>query len=507
MAESSRTSNSVRNAIISICSQAILLIINFVTRTFFIQYLGVEILGINSLYANLLNLLSMAELGFGSAIIYGMYKPIKERDKIKICALLNFYKKVYRVVIIIIFSLGIAIVPFLQYIVNSELPYSNVLMYYLLFLANTLCSYLFAYKSSVIIAHQKSYITKLILSSCAIVKFIAQLIAIIVFQNYIAFLLIEIVATFSNNLICSILADKLHPYIKQKSELTKPEKTKIYKNVGSIFLYKVSGTVLNNTDNIYISTLINTTMVGYYTNYYTVTSALSNLIFIIFNSVTASVGNLMVEKDHQKKSDVFMQLNFICFIFTAICTVCLFGLLESFISLWIGSEFILDPWITGIIIANFYLYTMQNPVWVYRDTTGLFKDASKDTIYLTISNIVLSFIFGKLFGLFGILFATFISRLLITAWHQPYLLYKKVLHTSMRDFIIKNLYYIFIVLVCLIPTFFIKSLFPSHSLPMFILKAILMLSVDGVLLFLFLYKTKEAKKLFSQLKRLLSRKN
>lgn len=502
--EESRTKKSAKNVVFGLISQIAILIINFLTRTIFIRYLGAEMLGISSLYTNILTLLSMAELGFGNAIIYSMYKPIKNNDKQKISALLSYYKKIYTTITIVITIIGILVIPFLSVIIKSNLGFEDLTKYYILFLLNTICSYIFAYKSSIINAQQKMYITKIINLIILILQFVLQTIIIVLTKNYVIYLVIQIFCTLLNNILCSLVANKLYPYIKQNSELDEEEKKNIKSNVSSIFLYKISGTILNNTDNIFISLLVNTIAVGYYSNYYMIVSAITNIIYIIFNAIIASVGNLMAEDDRVKQEKIFMQLNFICFFITGICVLELFGLMNDFICLWVGEEFILNNSIVYIIIINFYIYTMQNPIWTFRDTSGLFKDAKNDTILLMISNIVLSYVFGKKYGVFGILFATAISRVFITSWHQPYMLYKKVFKKHIKEFIYKKLYYIVIITISSIIVLLINDLFNEISIRMLFVKAVIILLLGVVTFIGFTFKTNEFKECFIKLKKLIN---
>lgn len=504
--EDSRTHKSIKNIIYSFGTQLIILLINFLSRTIFIKFLGVEMLGISGLFTNILTLLSLAELGFGSAIIYSLYKPLKDNDKEKISALINYYKKAYYYIIAIITFIGVLIIPFLPKIITSDLNHSSLLTYYILFLINTICSYLFVYKSSIINADQKIYITKIINVTTMIIQFICQMIIIILTRNYILFLIAQIICTLLNNIISSLIANKLYPFLKNNNILELSERKKIKRNVSSIFLYKICGTVLNNTDNIYISTLINTITVGYYSNYYMLTSAITNFIYILFNAMTASIGNLITENNKIKQEQIFRQLNYICFVITGICTLELLGLTQDFITLWLDSSFILNNYILYIIIANFYIYTIQNPVWAYRDTTGLFKDAKNDTIILVISNVILSYIFGKIWGLFGILLATAVSRLFITYWHQPYMLYKKVFNMSIKEYAIKQIYYIVVLAISIISIIFLNQYIIGYSIITFIIKGLIILIISSLIFFVFTFPTKECQACLKKLQKFINKK-
>lgn len=494
----SRTKSSIKNLVFSIVTQIGILLINFLSRTIFIKTLGIELLGINGLFTNILTLLSFAELGFGNAIIYSMYKPMKEKNEHKITALLNFYKHIYNIIIVVILIIGIALIPFLDTIINLENPVEHLVTYYLLFLFNTVASYVFAYKASIINVDQKLYITKIILFLTMLLQFIIQTIVLFTTHNFTAYLIIQIGCTLLNNIICSIIANKKYPYIRNKDKLERKEKKKIYKNVSSIFIYKVSGLILNNTDNIFISTLVSTIMVGYYSNYYMISSAITNIISIALNSITASVGNLMQEKDNVKQNKIFLQTNFICFVLTGFCALELMGVMNNFIALWIGTDFILETKVVMIIIVNFYIYTMQNPVWIFRDTTGLFNDAKNATVVLAILNIVLSLILGKILGVFGILLATALSRLLVTSWQQPYVLYKKVLKVSSVPFFKNQIYYLFVLIIGMIPIYIISKVITEVTIISFIIKGILNAIAIAFVFYLLLRKTEEYKDLYNR---------
>ena len=495
---SSRTKKSVRNLFFTLFTQITNLIMKFVGRTIFIRVLGVELLGISGLFTNILTLLSLAELGFGNAVIYSMYKPLKENDEQKLAALTTFYKKIYRIIICIIIIVGLAFLPFIDSLVNLDNPIKYLRLYYLLFLLDTVSTYVYCYKQSILNANQEMYITKIVFSMVQLFQFIFQIIVIVLTKNYMLYLIIQVLCTLLNNIICSFIADKKYPFLKIKNELSIQEKKEILSNVRSLFLYKISGTVLNNTDNIFISILIGTTVVGYYSNYFMVTNAINGIIYLIFTSITASVGNLMVEKDLKKKNDVFLQLNLLCFVLTGGASIILFGVLNDFVSLWIGPEFVISINVVYITIVNFFIYDMQIPVWIYRDTTGLFNDAKNATIVLAICNIILSYILGIKLGLFGILLATALSRLFITSWQQPYVLYKKILKTSPKRFFTNSLYYILIFIISLFPCLYVSKIFIVNNLLALIIKTFCIGAITVVVFFIFLFNTREFKELKSR---------
>ena len=487
MPEKSRTIKSTKNVIYSFGLQIGQLVINFLARTVFIYTLGVQYLGVNGLFTNILTLLSLTELGFGNAIIYSMYKPLAEGDTKKLAALMNFYKKIYRKIAVVIFTIGMLLVPFLQNIISTEditIGMDKIQIYYVLFLLNSVVSYLFAYKSTIISADQKLYIVKKYTFISLVIQNILQVIFLLITHNYIVYLIIQIICTFGNNLYIAIKAKKMYPYVDDKELLPKKEKKKIYNNVGSIFIYKISGTILNNTDNILISMLVSTVLVGYYSNYTMIINALQGIITIVFTAVTASVGNLNTSSNLKRKCEVFEDMTLITFWILGVTSICLMNGLSDFISLWVGQDYVLSYDILIIIVVNYYIYGNMNPIWTYRDTTGIFKDAKNVSIILAILNLILSIALGKVTGMFGILLATAISRLLTTFWYQPYILYKKIFKTKIWMYYLKQFRNIAIIILIYVIIEPIMNLFTEISIINFVIKMIISFIISSIIIFI-----------------------
>ena len=493
MKQETRLTKSLRNFNVGMIFQVATLILNFITRTIFIHTLGVEYLGINGLFSNILTFLSLAELGIGNAIIYSMYKPLAKNDKKKLTALMKFYQKMYHIISIIIFVIGICLIPFLPYLVKVDTPIPNLTLYYFLFLLNSMASYLFAYKSSIIIADQQIYITKVYALVFLIIQFVLQVLILCFTKNYVLFLVAQILCTFGNNIMCAYKANKKYPFILEKEELSKKEKKDIFSNVCSIFIYKISGTILNNTDNILISVMLGTVFVGYYSNYALIISSLIGLVAVLFTSVNASVGNVNAEDNSSKKHEIFNVLEFLSFWIFGYFSVGLILLLNDFITVWLGKEFLLDLPVVISIVLNFYVVGILNPIWIYRDTTGLFKDTRTVSIILAILNLVLSIILGHFLGLFGILIATAISRLSTTFWYQPLMLYKKVFNKSCSEYFIQQLKYFLLVILAIVISYIFTKCIVGASVWNFILKGIILTIITNIVFFISLYKTKEWK--------------
>lgn len=420
----SRTKNSLLNMGASVGYQMLNLVLSFVSRTVFLQVLGVGYLGINGLFSDVLSMLNMAELGIGTAMTYSMYKPLAENDQETLAGLTNFYKKIYRIIAVAIATIGVALVPFLPYLVNLETDIPHVELYYLLFLAGNVASYFVVSKTTVLYADQKNYIMLQHGAFWHVAEIITMLLMLWLTKNYTIYLLTQLAFVYGRNFYMSHLATKHYPYLKQQVTLPK-EKTKgIFKDIGSSFLYKIANVLINATDNTLISVLVSTEMVGYYSNYYIIVGKLSNLIGTMFSSLIASLGNLVAKESAEKKYQVFQAMQSMSLIISTFCVTCLAILEDDFIRVWLGEAYLLSPLTLVAIVINFYFLISMKPVTAFREAAGLFRKTKFIMLWTAGLNIVFSVVLGKMLGLPGILLATSLSKLMTYFWYEPKLLFQ-----------------------------------------------------------------------------------
>ncbi|MBM6763558.1 lipopolysaccharide biosynthesis protein [Ligilactobacillus agilis] len=449
MRKDTRLYNVFRNIQYGLISQALAIIFSFINRTLFIKVLGTNYLGINGLFTDVLTMLSLADLGLSTAMVYSFYKPLAEKNYEKLSSLTFFYKKIYEYIAVIVIVIGIALIPFLKYIVNldSNIPYLKV--YYLLFVFNTAASYLYIYKSSIISADQKNYIISIYQSISKMIILLLQCVILIIFKRYFLYLILQIVGTLLNNILVSRKADKLYPrIIKNGPRLNSNEKKDIFENIKSVFLYKASSVLLNGTDNTILSILVGTVWVGLYSNYTMVINGLNSVTSIIFNSTVASIGNIVVTESEKKRREVFNKIQLLSLTITTITTVCLYILFNDFIGVWVGRKYILNNIILLSIITNYYLAGVLQPIWIYRQATGIYKQTKYIMLICAIVNIVLSVFMGIHWGMAGIFFASALSRLLTYFWYEPKVLFESYLgRRGEKVFFIQILFNIILVII------------------------------------------------------------
>jgi len=467
----SRSINAKKNTIVGIISQMIIILLSFVSRTVFIKLLGVEYLGINGLYSNILSVLSLAELGIGHVMVYSLYKPIVEKDKAQISALLNYYKKIYKKIAVVILAFGIGLIPFLGKIVTSNLSYEELVLYYVLFLLNSVVSYFFIYKITLIEADQKNYIISTSNTVFIVIKYIVQIMVLMKTRNYVLYLIIEITSTTLNNAYISFKADKLYPFIKTQIEIDPSEliDTKaIRTSIKSMFLYKVGTTIMNSTDNILISIIIGTTYVGYYSNYFLIVAIISKFISIIIQAIFSGIGNLNASGDMLKSYKFFKSLLLIFHWIASVCSLCFLLVFNDFITIWIGQGYLLGTDVIVIIVLNFYIQNIINPVWMYRETMGMFNQIKYIIILSAFINLIFSVVLGIYWGLGGILFSTVLSRLLTTVWYEPRLLYLTKFKKPVRKYWIRQFKYFLITLLGIVASIALTYNMPISLMFIFI---------------------------------------
>lgn len=424
-----RTKNSARNIFFSLSGMLLSTILTFVNRTVFIYSLGLNYLGLNGLYSNILSFLSIAELGIGNAISFSLYKPLAQKDNEKIASYMNLFRICYLVIGSLILAMGLMLIPFLDYFVNFDssvnINYNSI---YYLFLINTVSPYfLFSYKSTVLYADQKAYIVSKKDMLYQTVTILFQVVALFVFKNYYLYLIIGTIVITIKNYSLSKIVDKMYPKIRNYkiNNLTRDEKKTLMKNVYSLSLTKISGVVYSSTDNIIISTFVNTLTVGLYSNYTMVVNMIKGIIASFFNAFTASIGNLNSENDSNKLYDVFKKLNFVNFWLYGYLFICLNSLLNVFISIWVGKHAIFSQLNVFLICVMFLVPGMNNVINIFKDACGLYWQTRYRAVATAFVNLIVSLVLVKKIGIAGVFLGTIIAYLTTIYIKDPVVVYKE----------------------------------------------------------------------------------
>ena len=416
--QNSRTNKAMKNVLITTLCQIIYLLVSFICRTVFTRTLGAEYLGLNGLFSNVLTMLSFVELGIGSALVYKMYKPLAMNDEHMLCVYIRFYKKIYIGIAIIVAVIGLGLIPFLHNIVNAPDIDVNITFLYLLFLVDTIISYLYAYKKSILIADQKNYIVAIYTQIFNVIMNVGQIIILLMTHNFTFYLVFKIICDWLNNVFCSRYAEKKYPYINNpvKESISEPDKKELKENIKGLLLGKIASVAFDGTDNVFISAFVGVSTVGIMSNYTLILSMINSLLNQVFNSLTSSIGNLGVTSEKKEVQSVFKRIYFVNTLLYGYLFVGMVLLLRSFIvDIWVGKEYYLATVTVVLLVLELCLRGIHYPVYMTRTAMGLFHQLKYVPLMCAMLNIGLDFILGLYYGLSGIVLATVIARCITRA--------------------------------------------------------------------------------------------
>ena len=445
----SRIENSIRNSFLGITVQVTNVLLGFIVRSVFIRCLNAEYLGVNGLFSNILTMLSLAEMGVGSAIIYNMYKPIADDDEIQIAKLMNFYRQAYICIGCVVAAIGLCITPFLKILINNQSNISNLTIIYLLYLSNTVFSYFFAYKRSIFSADQRESVLHIFRLIFYVIRSVLQIACLLLLHNFIIYLIIQIACTFFENIFVSLYADKEYPFFNKckRVRLTKQEKKPIIENVKALFIYKIGSTALDGTDNIIITAFDGIINVGIYSNYTLITNSVQLLLSQVSNSLSGSVGNFVAKEKESRFEKLLKRITFLNFVIYGGAFVVLIACLSPFIELWAGKTYMLSFEVVFVHCLNLYIYGMMNSIWTFRSAMGLFVYGKWRPLVSAVINIITSIWWGNYWGILGVLLGTTFARIITNVWFDPYIVYKHGLKKSPRNYYKQWLGYFSIILI------------------------------------------------------------
>lgn len=490
-----RTKNSIKNTIVSFGSNLLTIIIGLVAQAIFIKVLGSEYLGINGLFSNIISMLGIVELGVGSAIIYHLYKPIAENDTKKVKALMNFYKKCYNIIALIILILGLMITPYLRFFIEDVTVDINIPLVYILFIIEIVCSYLLSYKRSIINANQKNYLVNFIHIGYLIILNALEIVILISTKNYYLYLGLKIVMRILENVGITLLANKLYPYLKDNNEkLDETTKKDIFQKVRALFFHKIGGFIVLGTDNIIISKFIGIIEVGLYSNYYMIIDAVEKLFGQVIRVITPSVGNMLVSESKEKSFEVFKRVRFLNFWIATFSGISLLIVMDSFITVWIGSEYLLTTCVLIVLVLNYYAKSMRSCHAIFKDAAGIYYEDRFIPLLESILNIVASLILLKYFGLAGVFMGTIISSLALYCVSYPKYVYKKLFNRSYLDYAKETLGYLSIFLILAYITFKTSRLIVIESnILTLLINCIIAVVIPNLILVILFWKTNNFK--------------
>lgn len=507
MAEKSRTEYSARNTTVAVGARVVAILMGYVARVVFTHTVSKEYVGINGLFTDILNVLSLSELGVGTAITFALYKPISEGDIEKQKSLMKMYQRFYYAVSGIVLTGGLLVIPFMDVLVKSQTRIEHLTAIYLMYLLNSVLSYLMIYKRTLIDAHQLGYIGVLYQTLFLLIQYAGQIAVLLLTRNFMWYVGIMITCMILKNYFISRKADRMYPYLRDKDvqKLPKEEKTAIYHNIRAMLMHKIGNVLVNNTDNLLLSSIIGLVSVSCYTNYFLIIGSVRQVLNQIFQGITASVGNLGVEEGRERIKKIFEASFFLGQWIFGLAAICLYELLDFLVEFSFGKQYVFTKDVTLILCINFYLTGMRQAILVFRDSMGLFWYDRYKFLAEAFINLSVSVVLGKYMGTAGIFLGTMVSTVTTSLWIEPYVFYKYRLKMTPKFYFLRYAFYASVTFLLWTGEDFLCRQFMDSLWRGCILRLVTCFVLTNSVYFLLYHRTKEFKLILGKARNILSK--
>ena len=448
-----KTKNTFYNSIASLFYYFSTIILGVLNRKAVILFLGIEYQGINGLFSNILSMLSIAELGVGTAIIFHLYGPMSKNDKFQIKALMNFYRRCYWIIAGVILSLGLLIMPLLPLIVTDNSTSYSLPILYIWFLLDSVVSYLFTYKRSILIADQKNYVIIACDFCYQLIVKLGQIVILWLLQDFIIYLSLMVIFRLLENLLINFISNRKYPYLSSNDDvylLPQNIVEDIKKKVKGTVFHKIGSFIVLGTDNILISRFLGLAAVGIYSNYYLIINTIKSVCSQILISATASVGHLLAEKNENRIYQVFTEMQIMNGLLINCASIGIYCVATPIISFIFGNEYILSDDTLFVLSINFYIQGMRTVYNIFKETSGILYEDRFVPVIESVINIVASIFLLKILGLAGVFLGTILSSLILYVYTYPVLVYRRVLRQSIRKYYLELLWGFFATVISMI---------------------------------------------------------
>lgn len=449
--ELSRTGNSILNLMSSLGGQLLITVCKFIVRTVFINTLGKSYLGINGYFSDVLNMLSLTELGFDTAINYKLYKPLAEHDTKRVRVLMKFYKVAYRVIGLVILVVGLLLIPLLPHIIKDYSRLAdigiNAPLVFVLFLLQTVCSYMFfAYRTAVMKANQKKYVLDIADYAVTVVSNIVQILILVYIRDFIIYTASAVVSTIIKNTVNAIIAQHYYPefFIKEEDSLSREEILDLFKDCGALFIYKINGTVLKATDNLVLGAFVGIATVGLYSNYLLFYTTIKSFLRQLYTAVKASTGNLFATEGIETQYLFFQTMNYLTVLLYGTAAVGVAVCANELIATWIGTGYLIPQPFSILIGIEILTVGLKQNLGQIRTVTGVFRQAWKRPILSVIINLVSSVVLVQYIGIYGVILGTIMADVLTNLLVDPMVIHKYSFNNykPVSEYYMKNIKYL-----------------------------------------------------------------
>lgn len=489
-----RTKNATRNIVFGVILKVYQILIPFLMRTAMIYLMGVQYLGLDSLFKSLLQVLNLAELGVGTAMVFSMYKPITEDDTETICALMKLYRLYYRIIGTVIAVVGGILTPFIPHLIHGSVPHGiNIYVLYLLNLSATVLTYwLFAYKNSIFQAYQRIDVPSKVTLLTNTIQYGLQFFVLWAFHNYYLFLIVLLLTQALNNILTAIIATKMYPQYKPVGEISKTEIAKINHRIRDLFTSKVGAVIVNSADTLVISAFLGLTMLAIYQNYFYILTAITGILMVAFQACTAGIGNsLIVETKEKNFNDLKKFTLFICWI-SAFCACCMLTVYQPFMKLWVGPKLLLPYSAVVCLVIYFVIMEVNTLLNTYKDAGGIWHEDRFRPLVTALTNLGLNLVMVQFWGIYGVLLSTVLSAVFVGMPWLFYNLFTTLFEKSQfKSYLFMVIKYLGLTTISAIISIWLCSYIHMHLILTVIVAIVVSTIVSNLIYFISLRKTPE----------------
>lgn len=502
-----RTKNSARNLIWGMVNKGVSLLLPFLIRAIIINVLGKEYLGLNNLFTSILHVLNLAELGIGSAMVYSMYKPIAEGDGDSICSLLALYKTVYRIIGLIVFGIGVVLIPFLPFLIKGGVEGIDITVLYMIFLVDTVLSYLlFAFKNSLLMAHQRTDVSSNIGTVVHLLLNLTQVILLLIFKDYYIYIIVKPLFTVVNNLFVNWATNRMYPEYQPKGAVSKEKQREIFGRVKALVGHKIGTTVVTSADSLVISAFLGLGILAIYSNYYYIIFFIVSLTSIFFNGMLAGIGNSLVVETREKNYALFENINFVLSWLVAWCSVCLLCLFQPFMELWMGKDMLLSTSSLICMVIYYYSWQFRTTGLYFKDAAGMWQADFWKPYVSALFNIIVNISLVLLIGINGVFISTIVCMIGINFPWETHVLFRDLFKRSPAKYVGQELINLGKAMIMCASTYGLCMLLPwQHGIVCLALRFALCLVVPNLIFLLFSFRMKEFSYAMGKIKQILKR--
>ncbi len=446
-----RTGKAAHNFVFTIFANITAILIGLMAQKLFIDILGLEYAGLNGLFTNVITALAIVDLGIGEAVIFHLYKPLRDNDRETVKSLMLFYRRAFHVIAAAISVIGVCLIPFLPYIAKTDNTDINLGYIYLIYLADTVLSYFLSYKRAIIYADQKNYKISFIHMIYLIGMNTGQLAMLYFTHDYYIYLVTKLIFRVLENIAITAIANREYPFLRGEDAVPLDESIHkdIKKKTGALIFHKIGTFIVNGTDSILISVFFSLSTAGLYNNYFIVIDAATKLFNPALTALTPSVGNLLVSGNKEESYRVFRKIRFMNFWIAAFAGTSLLIMLQPFVGAWFGEKYLLSYPVIIVLSLQFFQFLMRGSYNSFQDAAGIFYENRFVPVFESIINLAASILFLKLFGLAGVFMGTIASSMALWCFSYPKYVYTRLFGRSIRDYARETLGYLAVfIMVC-----------------------------------------------------------